>query len=182
MKVLDAKLLAKFLQLASEKLKGRWLLVGGTLLPAVGIDVRSTVDIDLVGLGDTERLQNLELMELAEKLGLSIESINQAADYFVKNSKYHESDLIPLKRGKSAVIYRPSLQLYWQLKIARLTESDVADCLAYLGYCQGQGDKVSKKFLQEMIKREQRKESSLDKKTRLSNLSKALESSRRTEP
>ena len=79
MNSLDSKLLKQFLTLATQQLRGRWLLVGGTLLPAVGIDTRSTVDIDLVGLGDKEKLQNLELMKIAEQLGLSVESINQAA-------------------------------------------------------------------------------------------------------
>lgn len=174
MKALDTKLLKKFLNLVSEKLKGRWLLIGGTLLPAVGIDVRSTVDIDLVGLGKSERLQNLELMELAESLGLSIESINQAAEYFLKNTNYSDADLIPLKKGKSAIIFRPSLHLYWQLKIARLTESDLIDCFAYFEYCKSQGDKISNKVLLEIIKKERTKESSLDKKNRLLKLLKTL--------
>lgn len=48
MKSLDTKLLKEFLKRAGERLHGDWLLVGGTLLPAVGIDSRSTTDIDLV--------------------------------------------------------------------------------------------------------------------------------------
>ena len=48
---LNSTLLTEFLKRAGERLYGEWLLVGGTLLPAVGIDVRATVDIDLLGLG-----------------------------------------------------------------------------------------------------------------------------------
>lgn len=142
MKNLDAKLLKQFLKLAGANLEGEWLLVGGTLLPAVGMDIRSTVDIDLVGLGSVEAGQTLELMEIVEKLGLSVETINQAAAYFVKKVGYTKKDLLPLHEGKSATIFRPSLELYWKLKMTRLSESDAQDCKQYLNYCNNRGDKI----------------------------------------
>lgn len=115
---LNTQLLKKFLKLAGDSLKGDWLLVGGTLLPAVGLDIRSTVDIDLVGLGEREAAQSLELMELAEKLGLGVETINQAAAFFVHKAGYKKADLLTLYKGKSATIYRPSILLYWRLKLS----------------------------------------------------------------
>lgn len=147
MKNLNSSLLKKFLSLASKELKGNWLLVGGTLLPAVGIDIRSTVDIDLIGLGPNERMQSLELMNIAEKLGLSIESINQAAEYFVSKKKPTKHDMIKLIVGPEATIYRPTVALYWSLKINRLTETDTLDCQHYLQYCKGQNDTINFKSM-----------------------------------
>lgn len=153
MKVLNPELLRRFLDLASQQLKGEWLLIGGTLLPAVGLHVRSTMDIDLVGLHEKEMAQTLKLMEISENLGLSIESINQAAAFFVKKVGYTKEDLIPLKEGKEATIYRPSFELYLKLKTTRLTETDLIDCLHYFNYCQSQRDKISQPQLQRVIKK-----------------------------
>ena len=44
---LNPKLLKKLLDAAVEKLDGEWILLGGTLLPALGIESRPTVDVDL---------------------------------------------------------------------------------------------------------------------------------------
>ena len=152
MKELDAKLLKKFLHLAGNSLEGKWILVGGTLLPALGINVRSTIDIDLVGLGEREANQSLELMELAEKLGLSVESINQSAAFFLKKIKYDKGDLLLLHQGKKATLYRPSLELYWKLKVGRLSETDALDCQHYYSYCVTKKDPISYKALTKILK------------------------------
>ncbi len=154
MKNLNPALLRKFLRVAGDKLKGKWLLVGGTLLPAVGIEIRSTVDIDLIGLGEREMTQNLELMELAESLGLAVESVNQAAAFFLKKTGYMLEDLLVLHKGKQATIFRPSLALYWKLKAGRLTESDFEDCRHYLRYCRGQNDVEDRAGLKAWLARE----------------------------
>lgn len=138
----DTKLLTEFLKQAGEKLKGRWLLVGGTLLPALGVNLRSTVDIDFIGLGKAEAEQQLELMELAESLGLPVDTVNQAAAYFLKKVGHSPEDLIELYRGTSATIYRPTVELYWKLKVGRLSESDAEDCLEYFKFCKRAGDRI----------------------------------------
>jgi len=154
MKPLNTRLLNQFLNLACERLSGEWLLIGGTLLPAVGIYFRPTIDIELVGLGEKEAAQTLELMDLAQSLDLPIESINQAASFFVKKIGVDKKDLITLKKGKRAVIYRPSVILYWKLKLPRLTESDVLDCEHYLAYCKGQADKFNQASLKKEVERQ----------------------------
>jgi hypothetical protein len=167
MKVLNFELLQEFLKVASKDLQGEWLLVGGTLLPAVGLMIRSTVDIDLVGLGEREAAQNLELMSVAEKLGLSVETINQAAAYFLQKVGYTRKDLIILKKGKSATIFRPSVRLYWKLKLARLTESDMLDCQHYLSYCRGQGDTLDRRELEKLLATQKRDDQSFGRAQRL---------------
>lgn len=63
MKKLDQKLLERMIRLAGDRLQGRWVLLGGTLLPLLGVDYRVTTDIDLVGLGKDEMGQALELIK-----------------------------------------------------------------------------------------------------------------------
>lgn len=168
--ILNSDLLKKFLKAAGERLKGEWLLVGGTLLPAVGIDVRSTVDIDLIGLGKTENAQILELMEVAETLGLNPETINPAAAIFLKKIKYQKEDLIILYKGSKGTIYRPSLMLYWQLKMNRLSETDLQDCEHYLAACKKADDKINLPQLFEEIQARLEKENSKEKLNRLKTL------------
>lgn len=148
---LNPQLLSEFLDLAGERLKGEWLLVGGTLLPAVGISVRSTVDIDLLGLGAREQAQNLELMEIADALGLGIEAVNQAAAFFLKKVGYKQNELIVLRQSTNSTIYRPSVALYWRLKLGRLTETDLTDCIHYLKFCESVGDPLDYKRLSAQV-------------------------------
>jgi hypothetical protein len=175
-KPLDARLLRKFLNLAGQSLKGDWLLVGGTLLPAVGLNVRSTVDIDLIGLGSEEAGQTLELMTLAESLGLSVESINQAAAFFLKKAGYSKSELIVLHKGKKATIFRPSVELYWRLKLPRLSESDLLDCQHYYNFCLGQNEMIRRQKLFSYINQQIELGPTRDKLERLKTLKSLLES------
>lgn len=148
---LNNKILRKFLKLAGDRLRGEWLLVGGTLLPAVGLDVRATVDIDLVSLKNADNAENLKLMEVAESLGLPVETVNQAAAFFLQKVGYQKADLLPLHKGRSATIFRPSVRLYWALKVGRLSESDLVDCQHYYQYCRGQGDRISRAALETVM-------------------------------
>ncbi len=170
MKVLTVELLERFLEAAVNELSGEWLLVGGTLLPAVGLQVRSTVDIDLIGLSDKERVQNLELMDLADRLGLSIESINQAAAFFLKQTEYKKSDLLILRKGRRAVIYRPSFELYLKLKSERLTEADILDLQHYFNFCLGRGDVVHEDKCEKWVTGLMKKEKIPERRERLKSL------------
>lgn len=136
--MIGKKLIHRFLKIASQRLKGRWLLVGGSVIPALGKEYRTTLDIDLVGLGEKERSQTLELMKLAEELKLPVEALNQAAAYFVDKvlKKKDHKNLVLLEEGKNAQIYRPSADLYLQLKIPRFSESDHSDCEEFLRLTQ----------------------------------------------
>jgi hypothetical protein len=130
--LIDRKLLSRFVKLAADRLEGRWVLLGGTLLPLLGIEYRVTTDIDVAGLDRADQAQTLELMEIAAELGLPVESINQAAAYFLMKLKPFEDHLILLHRGKQAEILRPDLHLFLMLKAGRLSPSDLTDCLALI--------------------------------------------------
>jgi len=167
-KNLDSKLLNKFLGHCGDSLEGDWLLLGGTLLPAVGLNIRSTVDIDIVHLESKEsKNQTLALMDIAEKLGLGVESVNQAAAYFLEKCGYKKEDLILFHKGRKARIFRPSVALYWKLKVNRMTESDLTDCLHYYNYCLGQKDKIQTSQLKMILESTAGQEMALQKRDRI---------------
>ncbi|OFZ15982.1 MAG: hypothetical protein A2Z20_03190 [Bdellovibrionales bacterium RBG_16_40_8] len=148
--------------------------MGGALLPALGLEVRSTVDIDLVGCGKKEMGQTLEIMKIAEDLGLPIDTINQAATYFLNKVGYKKNDLILLYKGRKAKIYRPSLELYWKLKLNRLSETDAKDCYHYFNYCLENNDLFDKRKFLKRLNLLIESESSRDKSIRLLQLKKQL--------
>jgi hypothetical protein len=71
-------------------------------------------------------------MQIAEELGLPIESINQTAAYFLPKIPRFREHLLLLHRGKKTTIFRPDVYLYIHLKLARLSETDLKDCEVYL--------------------------------------------------
>lgn len=133
--LLNPKILNQFMELALKNLKGDWIILGGTLLPALGVEHRSTIDIDFVSKNESSNSQLLQLMEIAQSLGLPIETINSAAAYFLKKIPDYSERLILLKKSKDCSILRPTLDLYFELKISRALESDIQDILKMIEYC-----------------------------------------------
>lgn len=135
MKPLTKQVLKKFLRRAPQSLQGEWVLLGGALLPALGVETRVTTDIDLVPLSEvaSNSKSTLALMDLALSLELSVEAVNSAAGYFLSKIKDHKKDLVLLSEAKDWRLYRPNFSLYLRLKAARLSESDLMDVEAYAG-------------------------------------------------
>ena len=136
--MINKKILGKFLKIAGDRLTGDWILIGGSVLPALGIDVRTTVDIDFIGKTDQQQMQNLELMNIAVELGLPVETINQAGAYYLTKIPDYDKHLVKLHKGKKATIFTPDLYLFLKLKLERFTESDFTDCLEYIVYYKKQ--------------------------------------------
>ncbi len=61
---------------------GEWLLVGGALVSVWVEPRRVTEDIDLIGLTGAPD-ERLALMDAVFSLGLPVEAVNSAADFFV---------------------------------------------------------------------------------------------------
>lgn len=59
----DAAILDRFLELAVDRLDGDWVVIGGMVLPLVGITHRVTMDIDVAGPEGNRQM--LELLQLA---------------------------------------------------------------------------------------------------------------------
>ncbi len=169
-KPIDKKTLQKFLTTAGETLHGDWILIGGTVLPLLGIDSRPTVDIDLIALEKSGMEETLQLMEMAEKLGLAVESINQAGAYFLKKIPEYKKNLLLLHKGKTAKIFRPNLYLYINLKIGRLTESDLEDCINMIQYSIPLSSKEDLGLLKKLLTKEIKKSSDNSRTLKLRKL------------
>jgi hypothetical protein len=149
---LDINTLKKFLDKAADHLTGDWLLMGGTVLPLLDQEVRATTDIDIVRVGGKGRNEDtLQLMELAESIGLPPESINQAGAFFLSKIEHGKKDLVLLRKGKKSRIFRPGATLFILLKIGRMSQSDFADCRAWLGYCARKKEPIDRERVEKAI-------------------------------
>jgi hypothetical protein len=128
------EIMSKFVKSAASRLSGSWVIIGGSVLHLLNISARTTEDIDVAGPQTATQAEILSLMEISQSLGLPVEAINQAGAFFLHKIHDWENKLILVHKEKKASIYRPNLELYWRLKIARLSESDLEDCLRYLDY------------------------------------------------
>jgi hypothetical protein len=73
----------------------------------------------------------------------------------VRKAGYRATELILLHKGASASIFRPSLALYWRLKAARLSESDLEDCRHYLRFCTERKDTIDRKGLLKFLEKQE---------------------------
>ncbi|MEO8551616.1 MAG: hypothetical protein ABI678_16675 [Kofleriaceae bacterium] len=131
----DRDRIRALLELAADTLEGEWLLIGGAVAAAWFSPGRTTEDIDLVGLAGTAD-ERMALMELAAGQGLPVEAVNSAADFFVRRIPGWRLELVPFVTGARATIFRPSATLFLLLKIARLSSSDLEDCLGLLALAE----------------------------------------------
>jgi len=129
----DRDRIRALLELAADRLDGEWLLIGGAMAAAWFAPARTTEDIDLVGLAGTAD-ERLALMELAASAGLPIEAVNSAADFFVRKIPGWRDELVPFVTGARATIFRPTATLFLLLKLARLSTSDLEDCIALIAH------------------------------------------------
>lgn len=124
----------KFLKNVVNNLEGDWVLIGGSLLYVLGASQRVTSDIDLCPIHELTNEKRLALMDLALKSGLSIESINPAADFFLNQIPNWKQSLVLVEQGEKGALFRPSLELYFQLKLSRATTTDIQDCISFLNW------------------------------------------------
>lgn len=135
---LDRGRIDAILDAAADALEGDWLLVGGAAAATWFLPGRVTEDVDLVSLRGSQE-DRLALLALAERLGLSPEAFNSAADFFVHRIVDWTAEMEPLRQGRGARIHRPSVTLFILLKLGRLSEVDLDDCLALLRFAQDAG-------------------------------------------
>ena len=140
MSTIDPPLVRRFVELAVKRLEGHWIIIGGAVLPLIGVDHRVTLDIDVAGPPEARMEQLLVLLKIAKELSLPVEAINQAGAIFLEGVTGFENHLIPVASTDRCTFSRPDATLYILLKIPRLSESDLEDCLRYLDYCRSQGE------------------------------------------
>lgn len=125
---LDAATLQRFLALAGDRLTGSWVVIGGCVLPLLGIEHRVTYDIDVAGPDEADMRQMRILLEIAEKLGLPMHAINHTGSFLLHEGGGWQRHNVELHRGSSATLHVPDATLFLLLKLRRLSESDLGDC------------------------------------------------------
>lgn len=128
---LDRQRIEAVVHAVGDRLDGEWLLVGGGLVALWLQAGRTTEDVDLVGIGGPGD-RRLELFDLALDLGLPVEAVNTAADFFVERVPGWRDEIEVLYRGARGTVHRPSPTLFLLLKSGRLSARDLEDCLALL--------------------------------------------------
>jgi hypothetical protein len=136
--------------LAADRLDGDWLLVGGGAAATWFAPSRVTEDIDMIGLAGTQD-ERFALMNLALEASLPLEAVNSAADFFVRRIDGWREHLVLLHRGSRANIYRPDPTLFLLLKIGRLSEVDLGDCLALIDHCASSGETLDAAHVRDTI-------------------------------
>lgn len=129
---INSKISKKFLDLASKELRGNWVVMGGAVMVLLGVSERFTVDIDLAAPETATQADSLKLMEIAEQIGLAPEAINQAGAFFLNRIPHWKENLVPIIKNSKFSLSRPNSFLFLQLKIVRLSESDLSDCINML--------------------------------------------------
>jgi hypothetical protein len=137
---LDRARLDRVVSAIAERLPGDWLLVGGALVALWLEPRRTTEDVAILGLGGTLE-ERMSLMSLAAELGLPVEALNSAADFFVRRIAGWREELELFRHGTRGRVYRPTVTLFVLLKLGRLSEQDLADCLAAIGHAKAQGSR-----------------------------------------
>ncbi|WP_447970518.1 hypothetical protein [Nitrospira sp. M1] len=172
MKAISKELLDRFFELASEKISGEWVLLGGSVLPYLGRPIRATVDIDLATTSLRAGEHQLELMEIAESLSLPVEAVNTAAEFFVRKIAGFENNLVRMYFKGDFSVYRPNVNLFIQLKLPRLSESDLEDSLEFLTFAGEIKEHIDVSLLEKLISKELQKGD--HRMNRLENLLEAL--------
>ncbi len=128
---LDRQQISELLDQLGERLSGEWLLVGGALVSVWVEPRRVTQDIDLLGLVGAPS-ERLALMDAVFSLGLPIEVVNSAADFFVHRIPGWRDEIEVLRRYAHCAFYRPTPTLFVLLKMDRLSEQDLQDCIGVI--------------------------------------------------
>jgi hypothetical protein len=134
-KPIGKKILDRFIEQALKKLKGDWIIIGGSAAILLDISSRATMDIDIAGPADATNSDMLALMEIAESLGLPPEVINPIGAFFLRKIPDWEKHLVLIEKNSRARIFRPDGTLFLLLKLARMSEPDLEDSIAMVRYC-----------------------------------------------
>lgn len=129
--MLDHDKLADLFEAMLRDLEGDWLLVGGALTALWLADRRVTEDIDMVGLDGTQE-ERLRLMRFARSQGLPVETVNSAVEFYLYELDGWRDALEIFRESDGVRIYRPNPTLFLLLKVNRLSEQDLSDCMALL--------------------------------------------------
>lgn len=145
--MIHQRILQKFIKKIGERLSGKWIIIGGSVLPLIHASKRYTEDIDIASPKKSSQQDSLMLMEIAQELKLPVEAINQAASFFLYRIPHWDEELVLIHRGSRGEVYRPTATLFLLLKIQRLSEIDMEDCIAMLNYAKKNKEPINRKVI-----------------------------------
>jgi hypothetical protein len=131
------------------------------------------MDVDIIPFGGTDNQSQLALMNIAADLNLPVETINQAGGFFLQKVPGWQQKVVLIRKGTKSSVYRPNLELYFILKLARLSISDMQDCLEYYKWCN-KNEEIHPAQIANLVQKQLKKENSKEKKDRLEKLLKAI--------
>lgn len=172
--MLNSKVLTKLAVKITNEVTGEWIIFGGSALYLLGIDSRSTIDVDIASFQTSTNEDSLKLMTIAQDLKLPIETINQAGAFFLNKIDGWQSRCKLSKKGKLGRVYIPNVDLYFELKAARMSSTDLADCLAYLAWAKKTKLKFDEQYIIEKL-RAAHLHANQDQKKRLEQLISAVD-------
>ena len=171
---MTSEILKKLVEKSLKSLSGDWIIIGGTVLPLLNADYRTTVDIDMIPMNEDSNNSTLALMELASSLGLPIESINSAGLFFLKKIPNWQQRLQLHAQSKKCRIFIPNFDLYLELKISRLSESDFTDIQAYLKWHRDHDKAIDQDIALNILKDAIDTAKDSNRKTKLRDLKESL--------
>lgn len=129
--MLDRTQLDAIVTAVCDRLEGEWLIIGGAIAALWFAPRRTTEDVDIMGLRG-EPAERYAILDFAVALGMPVESMNSAADFFVRRISDWRDHVVLFREGGKGRVYRPSATLFLLLKSRRLDERDLADCGALI--------------------------------------------------
>lgn len=139
----DRERIRALLEVAGDCLHGEWILGGGAAAAMWFTDRRTTEDIDMVAI-DGSNAERLAVIDVAVSLGYPVEAISSTIDYFIRRIADWREHLVVLHRGTTATIYRPDATVYLELKMRRLSETDLADCLELCAHADASDEAIDR--------------------------------------
>lgn len=130
---LDRDRLDAIVTAVCDRLEGDWLLIGGAIAALWFEPRRTTEDVDILGVAG-KASDRFALFALADSLGIPIESMNSAADFFVQRIPDWQSQMVLFRSGPKGRVFRPTATLFLLLKLGRLDERDLDDCRALITF------------------------------------------------
>jgi hypothetical protein len=172
---MSPEILRDLVKKALKTLDGDWVIIGGTVLSLVDASYRSTIDIDMMPVQNQGNESLLALMELASSLKLPVESINSAGLFFLKKIPDWKKRLEVHAQSKSCRILRPNFDLYLELKLERLSESDASDIEAFWKWYRSKKKSYDIERCQVILKEALKKDADAERRLKILELAKKLD-------
>ncbi len=177
MKPVDPRSLQKFVQLMGDELRGDWVFCSSVILPLLSVSSNVYSEIDIALPQDVDTTNIVRLFSIAERLGWPVETVQLHATHYAQSIADWRRMVLPLRKSKNCGVYRADVNLFVAMRMQRLTEADLTDCLDYVAYALREGEAINEAYLSQLIRRQLSKaDSASGRSERLEALLRIVES------